>query len=186
MTNCEIDIHVAWTDQPIDVDNLRAALQHALAEEQVGSAILSVTIVDNESIHAVNQDHLQHDFPTDVISFALEWTHPEHTEPGSGAVDRSVGAAIEGEILVGGEYAAADSHDAGWPLQSELTLYVVHGMLHICGYDDLSPHEKQIMRSREKSILSGLGLTPEYPDDEPPGITSSANDREPSLPEDRA
>lgn len=186
MTANEIDISLEWHDQPVDVEQLRAALEHALEIEQVSSAILSVTIVDNKSIHSINRDHLQHDFPTDVISFGLEWLHPKKEAPDSQPTHRAAGASIEGEIVVGGEYAAEAAESAGWAVQNELTLYAVHGMLHICGYDDLSPYEKQIMRSREKSILSGLGLTPEYPDDDPPGISSSASDSEPSLPEDQA
>ena len=47
--------------------------------------------------------------------------------------------------------------DAKWPVQSELTLYVIHGMLHICGYDDLTDDERVLMRSREAAILTALG-----------------------------
>ena len=49
---------------------------------------------------------------------------------------------------------------------NELTLYVIHGLLHICGYDDLPPQEKAIMRSRERAILNSLSLTPVYPDED--------------------
>jgi len=184
MELCEIDICVEWNSDEIEAESIRAALRHALTVEGVASAVLSVTVVDNTTIHAINRDHLQHDFPTDVISFGLDWMHSEKDGPGFEPTSRSSGASIEGEIVIGGEYAFEAAQMANWSLQNELTLYAVHGMLHICGYDDLSPHEKQMMRSREKSILSGLGLTPEYPDDEPSGSPSSATGNERSVPED--
>ena len=62
---------------------------------------------------------------------------------------------------------AAEMASSGqWTASNELTLYVVHGLLHICGYDDLTPAEKQIMRGRERAVLHALGLQPVYPDDE--------------------
>lgn len=173
--NFEIDLRID-VDLPVDENQLQLALQHALQQEQVSGAILSVTVVDNPTIHALNVQHLQHDYPTDVISFQLDWFHPDRSEPDSGKNGRSVNARIEGEIIVGGEYAVEVARSVDWPVQNELTLYVVHGMLHICGYDDLTPQEKSIMRDREKQILKGLGVHPEYPDDEPPG-TADDNGR---------
>ena len=180
----EIDIS---NDQPhvrIDTDALTLAIEKALEIEQVHSAVLSVSIVDNAAIHRINRDHLQHDFPTDVISFQLDFTRAredggetDQNRPGSSSSSvnpltklPAAGAMIEGEIIASAQMAAETAAElAGsgpWTVQHELTLYVIHGLLHICGYDDMSPEEKRIMRSRERDILNSMGLRPTYPGDE--------------------
>ena len=73
---------------------------------------------------------------------------------------------IEGEIIASAEMAAEMASSGQWTAMNELTLYVIHGLLHICGYDDLSPAEQAIMRTRERATLNSLGLNPVYPDDE--------------------
>src|SRR5690606_12465761 len=68
----EIDISNHQSVLPLPTDVLRQSLLTALHAEQVASAVLSISIVDNATIHRLNREHLQHDYPTDVISFALE------------------------------------------------------------------------------------------------------------------
>ncbi|MFN8707595.1 MAG: rRNA maturation RNase YbeY, partial [Planctomyces sp.] len=68
----EIDISNQQKVLPVDVALLRQTIEAALSLEDVGAAVLSITIVDNEAIHRLNREHLQHDYPTDVISFPLE------------------------------------------------------------------------------------------------------------------
>ena len=168
----------------VDCDSIQAALVSALEQEEVRTAVLSVTLVDNPTMHRLNREHLQHDYPTDVISFPLEWMcGDESLEDRAGfAEGRAKDALIEGEIVVSVDYAQEMAKRCGWTTQNELTLYAVHGMLHICGYDDLTPDEKQLMRLREKAILGHLGIKVTYPDDatfdddEPPGKSSGSCD----------
>jgi len=180
----EIDVSCQSKTQQVNLKLLQAAIEHGLREEQVRSAVLSITIVDNAAIHVLNKQHLNHDFPTDVISFQLDWTSGTSNTPvpESSATGRSAKCSIEGEIIVSAEYAAETALSVGWTTQDELTLYAIHGLLHICGYDDLTPVEKDIMRARERAVLRGLGLSPQYPadsadnsypeDNEPPGATN--------------
>jgi probable rRNA maturation factor len=144
---------------PLNIELLRSAVETGLKVEGVSSAVLSITLVDNATIHRINKDYLQHDYPTDVISFQLDWSHPDRISPGTMPAGRSDGAWIEGEIVASTEYALAESVVHEWSVQSELTLYVVHGMLHICGYDDLDPAEKIMMRARESAVLDRLGFS---------------------------
>jgi len=183
----EIDISNQQSCVPVNVQKLHEALLEALRLEGVESAVLSVSIVDNNAIHQINRDHLQHDYPTDVISFQLDFSDspfgdtetsddPEDTDAGSEEDEAdeitendprpAFGAAIEGEIIASAEMAQQMAAEGHWNPDSELLLYVIHGLLHICGYDDLSPPEKADMRSREKCILAALGLTPVYPQDD--------------------
>lgn len=162
----EIDICNRHSDNAVDLSALRAAVEHVLREETVESAVISVTIVDDQTIHTMNREHLQHDYPTDVISFQLDWSSPTGDSPPLTPENRSAQASIEGEIVVSYDYAQQSAPAGNWSTGDEVTLYVVHGLLHICGYDDLSSAEKRVMRNRERSVLSGLGLTPVYPADD--------------------
>lgn len=176
----EVDITANMKCADVDLMALRRAVIQTLRIESVAEAVLSVSLVDNATIHEINLHHLQHDYPTDVISFQLDWTHPNSHTPGSGADGRSADAHIEGEIVVSIEYGRAEAQRLGWELQSELTLYLVHGMLHICGYDDLDPAEKRLMRAREVAVLSRLGLPriPEHDDTESAASHSGQENQE--------
>jgi len=154
----EVDITANRQIDQVNLNSLQQSVVHALQIEGVAEAVLSITLVDNAAIHEINRKHLQHDYPTDVISFQLDWTHPKRDTPGNRPQDRSSGAHIEGEIIASVEYAITEARQLGWELQSELTLYVIHGMLHICGYDDLDVVEKQFMQARESAVLEQLGL----------------------------
>jgi probable rRNA maturation factor len=121
-------------------DGVRAVLQAA----GVTSGEISLTIVDNAEMHELNRRHLQHDYPTDVLSFLLERD-----------VDR-----LEGEIIVSADYAAEEANRYVWPMEDELLLYAVHGALHLVGYDDTTPDAAAEMRRQEKAVLSTFGLNP--------------------------
>jgi len=127
-----------------------AFFHHALTElakqERVTQIDLSVAFVDNAEIHRVNQEFLQHDYPTDVISFLFD----EEVTP--------QGRALEGELVIGLEYACQIAEQNGWSWRDELVLYGVHGLLHLCGYDDQDPASRQIMRQQEGEWIRRLGL----------------------------
>ena len=194
MMSFEIDISNRQKAVAVDCTALREAILQALQIEQIASAVLSVSIVDNAAIHTINRNHLQHDFPTDVISFQLGFepaddavgddsdddlshsaelpsltcsSHSPAAASSSAAASalRAAGAAIEGEIIASAETAADMASDGQWSTQDELTLYIIHGLLHICGYDDLTPEEQSIMRTRERTILSATGRHPVYAED---------------------
>ena len=162
----EIDISSRQDIFSIDVRALTQAIETALQIERVANAVLSVSVVDNNAIHQINHEHLQHDYPTDVISFQLDFASDGGTLDNPPAELRAADAWIEGEIIASAEMAADMALSGEWTAMNELTLYVIHGLLHICGYDDLTPDEKAIMRTRERAILNALALNPVYADDE--------------------
>ncbi len=129
-------------------ERLESCAREILQAEGPGAAELSLAIVDNETIHAVNRDFLGHDYPTDVISFVL---------------DESSGV-LEGEVVASAETAIQEAAKFGWNAEDELLLYVAHGTLHLVGYDDQTPRAKAAMRERERHYLAQYGLTPHYPD----------------------
>jgi probable rRNA maturation factor len=122
---------------------LREASRVVLESEGVKEAKISLAFVDNQTIHGINKRFLEHDEPTDVITFPM-----------------SVFGAnkLEGELVIGVEIALEQSQQRGHALAAELCLYVIHGLLHLCGYDDLKPDDAAEMRTKERQYLQALGL----------------------------
>jgi probable rRNA maturation factor len=137
----EIDIHNAQDRLPIDEAFLQQVVRRTLAEERVAEAVISVAVVDNAAIHELNRTYLDHDYETDVLSFLLE---SEPTE---------AGIRLEGEVVVSAEMAVETAAEFDWTPHDELVLYLVHGLLHLTGYDDRDPAARQRMRDRERAIL---------------------------------
>lgn len=134
-------VQVALADEQsalvVDRQALVDAVRTVLAGEDIASAQISVAIVDDATIHAVNREFLAHDYATDVLSFVL--SEPE--EP------------LEGEIVASAETALATARRLGVDPARELLLYVVHGALHLAGYDDVNPASRAVMRRRESYYL---------------------------------
>ncbi|MCA9019051.1 MAG: rRNA maturation RNase YbeY [Planctomycetaceae bacterium] len=146
----QIEIQNSQTQLEIDEQQLKTAISFLLQSEQVSLAEISLAIVDNPTIRQLNQQYLEHDYDTDVLSFLLDCdTAMDSTKTEL----RGAGRQIEGEIIVSAEMAVAMSAEYHWPAEQELLLYVIHGLLHLCGYDDLTEEELRIMRQREQQIF---------------------------------
>jgi probable rRNA maturation factor len=148
---------------PIDAARLEEIARTTLQAEGVAAAVISLAIVDDPTMHELNRTHLNHDYPTDVLSFLLEGSQ----EPDLDRDDRRAGLAgfgkrLDGEIIISADTAIRESQTYDWDPQSELALYLVHGLLHLCGYDDLEEDQQADMRRREREILQIWGLTPHY------------------------
>lgn len=98
---------------------------------------LSVVFVDDAEISEINKRFLSHEGPTDVISFPLEDGRD----------------ALAGEIVISAETARREAAVRRIPLQREMALYLAHGILHLCGYDDAAPEQARKMREREAHYL---------------------------------
>ena len=151
---------------PVNEAELMRFADATLHAERVAQAEISLAVVDDATIHEINRQHLQHDYPTDVISFLLNshLVDPRAAAPGQ-TPRRGTGLSIDGEIILSADTAAREAGDYGWVPLDEMGLYVVHGLLHLCGYDDLTDEEQAVMRQREREILASLGLTARYEDD---------------------
>ena len=161
---------------PIDADRLKEIVLHAVACEQLSEAEISVAIVDDRRSHELNRTHLQHDYPTDVLSFLLDRDPDGECDPLASFPGR--GRRVEGEVVVNAETAVRESDRFGWSAADELSLYVVHGVLHLCGYDDSCDEFRSAMRRREREVLKNWSLTPNYNEER----TSSGRGSEASHP----
>ncbi len=141
-----IEINNDQASLTIGEDRLRQAVQNVLIASKIVEAEISVAIVDDPTIHKLNVQFLSHDYPTDVLSFVLE----------------REGDRLEGEIIASADTAIRSAGEFGWPPADELLLYVIHGALHLVGFDDTSPDLKTLMRQAEGEHLGRFGLAPRY------------------------
>jgi probable rRNA maturation factor len=138
-----IEIEVSDTQAHMQVnhaDVIQLVRQVLLAENRA-SASISIALVDNDTIHRLNRLHLGHDWPTDVITFPL-------SGPGE--------PALSGELVVSTQMAVATALEVGSEPARELALYLVHGLLHLCGYDDSSEADSAAMEQRQTHLLESV------------------------------
>ena len=128
----------------VDLEKIRTVCEHILADREIRSGKINVVLVDSSTIQQYNRDFLHHDYPTDTISFPIE--------------DRRSDGHLEGEVLVCTEIARERAEEFGWTAEEELLLYVVHGMLHLVGFDDATPEQRTVMQEKEWNYLAALGI----------------------------
>ena len=111
-----------------------------LKREKAGKGKVGVWVTDDRTIRKINRKFLKHDFATDVISFSLEE------------------AGFLGDLVVSAETARRMARELKVPFKEELARYVIHGTLHLLGYDDKKPADRKKMHRRQEEILKELGL----------------------------
>lgn len=127
----------------LDFPGLKSAARTVLEGEGVREAKITLAFVDDAHIHRLNKQFLNHDEPTDVLTFP-------YSDPGS--------KKLEGEVVIGYGVAREYAADRGHDMALELMLYVIHGCLHLCGYDDTTDAASREMRAQERHYLVALGL----------------------------
>lgn len=129
---------------------------HVLQREEAPSGVLSVLLTDDDRVHALNQRHRGVDEPTDVLSFsALEGE--AFPEPQDG-FERELG-----DIVISLDTAERQAAEATIPLSDELDHLLVHGILHILGFDHEEEDDAREMRRREQRYLTHV-----HPDEQGP------------------
>ncbi len=119
------------------------------------NAELAITLVEVGRMAELNQEHMGRTGPTDVLAFPLEDLVPgEAVARPDGGPPLAVGDIVICPEVVEGN---ARRHDA--PFEAELALMVVHGTLHLLGYDHVVDDEAEVMEAREREHLSKVGLT---------------------------
>jgi len=126
---------------------VKKAAAAALRSEKVDEPCeISVTLTDDEGIHAINREHRGVDAPTDVLSFPID------------EMDLDTGCRFLGDMVLSLERTRAQSEEFGGGYAHECQYLTVHSVLHLLGYDHLDEgEEKARMRAREKAIMKELG-----------------------------
>jgi probable rRNA maturation factor len=143
-----IEINADEQHHELDHARLKKAVRLILQDAGIQSAEISIAVVTDERMQELNRQYLQHDYPTDVLSFVLD--HDPKAK------------SLDGQIIVSSDYAAREAPRYGWTIDDELLLYVIHGCLHLAGHDDTTPEGKQAMRAAETSYLRQFGLEHRY------------------------
>lgn len=127
-------------------DQLIRAATVALEACGEAEAALSVVVTDEETIRDLNKQHRGKDIPTDVLSFPADYVDPD--------LDRK----YIGDVLISFPTARAQTEDRDHGVGEELQLLVVHGVLHLLGYDHVDRNDRDKMEPLQRQVLSSLDL----------------------------
>jgi probable rRNA maturation factor len=134
-------LHIAIANQqrtlPVERGRIRRTLRRILEDHGIEQAEISVAVVDDPAIARLHGEFLQDGTPTDVLSFLLA----------------SAQGMIEGEVIVSADTAAATAPRFGLTPADELLLYIIHGTLHLVGYDDTTPKARSAMHRKQRAYL---------------------------------
>lgn len=125
--------------ETIDTGRLRRSLKRLLKELQRENDEVNVIFVDDEQIQSINREYLDRDRPTNVISFAM-------TEGVGGALHPE----ILGDIVISAETAARDAATGDLTLMEEMEFLLIHGLLHLIGYNHEKCSQKEVERMQKK------------------------------------
>lgn len=139
-------------------DGLRAEIERAVILMgdlyDAAECEVSITLTDDEHIRELNKKYRGLDRATDVLSFALH----ESDEPEIIFEDGESQADVLGDIVVSVERARSQSLEYGHSFRRELIFLIVHGMLHLLGYDHMEESDRLEMEAEQKFVMSELSI----------------------------
>lgn len=147
MNNVEI---INETNLDLDyIETMQKLIDYAIKHEKLENVIFNIIIVDNNYIHKLNKEYRGIDRPTDVISFALEDNADE--------IESAV--RILGDIYISIDKVYEQAKEYGHSNLREICFLMIHGFLHLLGYDHMEEAEEKIMFAKQEEILNGFGIT---------------------------
>ena len=156
MAKPEINISVEQNlNVPLKKNWLQGIVLKTLEAEGIASsAEIGLVITDSKTIQELNKTYRGDDKPTDVLAFhMITGTSQEPEQPFIGPPD---GMHHLGEVVISYTQAIKQAQEQGHSIERELALLIIHGVLHLLGYDHELPHENQLMRAKENDILGKL------------------------------
>lgn len=133
-------------DKEIDAVVMERAALETLRQQSAPDADLTLVLTNDHVIHELNRNFLGTDAPTDVLSFPAGETDPE-TE-----------RRYLGDVIISLPRAREQAGGAGHPVDAEVQLLIIHGVLHLLGYDHAEAEGKNRMWAAQTQILERLGL----------------------------
>ena len=121
-----------------DATKVKQLLHNVIKQEGFSLDSLSIVFTSDAFLYDMNLKYLNHDYYTDIITFDL--ATPENQ-------------SINGELYISVDRARDNSKQRSIPIQNELRRLMIHGLLHLCGYQDATPSTKKIMTDREDHYL---------------------------------
>jgi probable rRNA maturation factor len=131
----------------IESDRLEALADAVMDAEGLPPGELGVVVTDDETIRELNREYAGDDTPTDVLAFSLregeEFASPD-------------GVLRLGEVIISYPTAQRQAAEVDRPVEEEIDHLLVHGVLHLLGYDHAEPAEEERMRARERDLLAAF------------------------------
>ena len=126
-------------------------------DASAASIEISVRLTSDAEVQTLNRDYRHKNQPTNVLSFPM--IQPDLIESINNTDD---GEVLLGDIVLARETCVREAQERGVPLESHATHLIVHGTLHLLGYDHVHDDEAEIMESLERQIMASLGLHDPY------------------------
>ncbi len=140
------------TDEYVDEALLNKVADYAMKSEDVNNGVVNIIIVDNKKIREINKEYRKIDKETDVISFALEDDDTFIELP----------IRVLGDIYISVDRVKSQAKDYGHSEKREICFLVVHGILHLLGYDHMNTSDEKVMFSKQDKILDELDIRRDY------------------------
>lgn len=146
----ELQVRNRQRERAVNTKFLRELTRTLLEEElRVSSYGLGIILVSASKMAAINKDYLKHEGSTDVITFDYREGYEMGSELGSEF-------GISGEIYISVDDARKQAREFSTSWQEELVRYMVHGVLHLRGFDDLAPAKRKVMKREENRLVRRL------------------------------
>lgn len=135
---------------PLATTKVRILAEKMLTSLGLPDSELSVFLTDDETIHQINFEHRGKDKPTDVLSFPQnEFKRPE-------VPLAHANLAILGDVVISIDTAERQARGRRRPLFDEVRFLLAHGVLHLLGYDHMTPEEKKVMTKRTRELVAAV------------------------------
>jgi len=134
----------------LDEGWLREVAAKALIAEHQSDAEMGILITDQDKIRQLHKEYMGEDEPTDVLSFAMREKGPVDAPD---FVFPAGDAAHLGEVIISYPQAEIQAGEHGHSAKKEVAILLIHGVLHLLGYDHDQPERQKKMQAREKAIL---------------------------------
>ncbi|NLO90081.1 MAG: rRNA maturation RNase YbeY [Clostridia bacterium] len=140
---------------------IKKCVEEVCAREKIPDNYeVGITLMDDEGIRLLNRDFRGMDGATDVLSFSALESHEEEPEIFyQNDDDDDEKPLVLGDVVISAETAARQAEEYGHSMERELCFLVVHGMLHLLGYDHKDRDSEERMFSLQRDILNHLGIT---------------------------
>lgn len=152
---------VGFDQTEVGVDGLDRWTELArktLVGEGVPGGQLDLIFVDADDMAELNQTHMGHTGPTDVLSFPLDGGDPAGSDGPVEATSGELPPVHLGDVVICPSVAADQAPDHCGTIEAELALLVIHGVLHVLGHDHAEPAETERMQARERDHLARCGF----------------------------
>lgn len=140
----EVSVCISTRTHNVDAESVRSCADFVLRKLGIRNSAVSFSLVGKTCMRRLNREYKKHDYDTDVLSFPIE-----------GDFNRSVAGNMRllGEIVISLDTAVINAKRFATSFTDELNLYVIHGILHLVGYDDISESASSVMTKKQTELL---------------------------------